>query len=100
MAYEIIWSDEAIYSFDKRIKYLEINFSEKEIIRFAKATLKKLELIEANPGAYRKSSRNTNIHYTNILGRVILVYRVKPRAKIVELIHFWDGRQNFGRFRI
>ena len=94
MAYKVKWSDEAIISFEGSIKYLETNFSNREINNFIKATNDKIKFIESNPLMYRKSSRTDNIHYTNILGKVILVYRIKPRFKVVELIHFWDGRQN------
>jgi plasmid stabilization system protein ParE len=100
MAYKVIWSDEAITSFESSIKYLETNFSGREINNFTKATNDKVRLIGINPLMYRKSSRHSDIHYTNILGKVILVYRIQPRTKVVELIHFWDGRQNPKRFKI
>jgi hypothetical protein len=36
MIYSIIWSPEAIISFEKRIEYLKIHFTEKEIKKFRK----------------------------------------------------------------
>lgn len=100
MACKVVWSDEAINSFEIIIDYLKTNFTEKEILSFIKATNDKLRLIENNPLMCRQSLRFRNVHFTNILQKVILVYRFKPHSQVAELIHFWDGRRNPKRFRI
>lgn len=100
MAYEIRWSDEAAISLQSSLDYVESHFTTKEITRFINAVDSKIKLIEFNPFMYRRSSRFPGLHYTNILGKVLLVYRVMPKQKIVELIHFWDGRQNPEKFKI
>lgn len=100
MAYKIVWSNEAAISFQASLDYLESRFTSKEIMRFINATNEKIKLIEFDPFMYRKSSRFQSLRYTNVLGKVLLVYRVRPKQKIVELIHFWDGRQNPKKFKI
>jgi plasmid stabilization system protein ParE len=100
MAYKVVWSAEAIISFDAIIGYIQINFSEKEVSRFITATDEKIKLIEADPKAYRQSLRLQNFHYTNILRKNVLVYRVNHDQSIVVLIHFWSARQNPEQFMI
>jgi len=75
MAYKITWFDEAITSFETSNDYLKTYFTDKEISKFIEATSDKLRLIENNPNSYRRSSPFNNIYYTNILRKVILVYR-------------------------
>lgn len=99
MAYKIKWTPEAEVSFDTIITYLLENFSENEVKRFVVATEMKISLIEANPNMYRQSSKYKTFRYTNILKKTILVYRVKKSTHTVELIHFWDGRQNSSSFK-
>lgn len=99
MAYEVIWTDETRKTYRQIIDYLEIYFSYKEIIRFIEHTLRKIAFIESNPGMYRRSQKASNVYYTNILRRVLLVYRVMPRKKVVQKIVFWDGRRNPKKFK-
>jgi plasmid stabilization system protein ParE len=100
MAFKVIWTEEAIKSFESVIDYLQTYFTEKEIAKLVNATNDKIGFIEINPLMYRKSRRFKNLHYTNILRKVILVYRFNPRLKVVELIHFWDGRQDPKKFKV
>ena len=99
MAYKIVWTEEARSAYRQTIEYLETYFSDKEIIRFTKHTLRKIAFIESNPRTYRRSQKANNIHYTNILRRVLLVYRVMPHKKVVQIILFWDGRRNPKKFK-
>lgn len=100
MAYEVVWTKEAEISFQQIVDYLTTNFTEKEVTRLVNTTQDKITLIQFNPYSYRKSGKFRNIHYTIILRKTLLVYKIKPRLKMVELIHFWDGRQNPKKFRL
>jgi len=99
MAYKIVWTEEARSAYRQIIQYLETYFFDKEIIRFIEHTLRKITFIESNPRMYRRSQKANNIHYTNILRRILLVYRVMPRKKVVQINLFWDGRRNPKKFR-
>lgn len=99
MAYEIVWTPQARKTFFDVIKYLETSFTEKEINRFVEKCDEKIDLIQVNPDAYRKSSIVRNVHFTNIFGKVLLVYQVMPRKKQIIIIKFWSGRQNPGTFK-
>jgi plasmid stabilization system protein ParE len=99
MVQSIIWTPEATFTYEKVISYILENFSEREVIKFSYVVQKKINLIQINPNTYRKSAKFANVHYTIILTRVLLVYRYHPKKKIIEILQFWDARQNPKRFR-
>jgi plasmid stabilization system protein ParE len=100
MAYQIIWTDEAKDSFQYIIDYLQYKFTDREVTRFILAFEAKINLIKMSPDSYRRSKHSSNVHYTNILRKTILVYRIKQDAGFVELIHFWDARRNPDLFNV
>jgi hypothetical protein len=42
---------------------------------------------------FRKSAKITHTHIGVIVKQVSVVYRIKPRNKVIELIAFIDNRQ-------
>ena len=93
MAYKIIWSPEAIDTFDKIIKYLSENWSAKEISNFIDDAEHTLLLLEKNPFLFRGSTKE-NVHEALITKQNLLLYQISESGKKVELISFWDTRQN------
>ena len=93
MAYKIIWSPEAIDTFDKIINYLSEKWSAKEIANFIDDAEHTILLLERNPFLFRGSSKE-NVHEALITKHNLLLYQIVDSSKKVELISFWDTRQN------
>mgnify|MGYP003394775671 CR=1 FL=1 len=93
MAYKIIWSPEAISTFDKIIKYLSENWSAKETSNFIDDAEHTILLLEKNPFLFRGSTKE-NVHEALITKHNLLLYQINDNSKKVELISFWDTRQN------
>lgn len=53
--YDVIWTDEAFKNLIRIIKYLEKNWSEKEINHFIKKLDKRINLISINPQLFAKT---------------------------------------------
>jgi plasmid stabilization system protein ParE len=94
MIYSIAWTSEAYHSFGERIKYLEIHFTEKEIRRFQERVKEYLEVLKNEPNIGKKAGQLKNVHIGLIIKQVSMVYRIKVRAKEIEIISFIDNRQN------
>jgi plasmid stabilization system protein ParE len=94
MGVEIIWTKRAVKTFDKRIAYLEENWTEKEIFNFTARVNEYLISLQSQPLMFRKSARLKHTHIGVIIKQVSLIYRVKPKSNIIELIAFIDNRQN------
>lgn len=93
MGYKIIWSPEAEASFQKIVEYLHEYWSSKEIIRFIQRTEDVVFLLERNPYLFRGSDKE-NIFEVLVTKQNLLLYQIIESSKRVELISFWDTRQN------
>lgn len=99
MSYTITWTEEALTTFENRIAYLKIHWTEREIINFKKRVREYLQVLEAEPLMAKRPGRFKNVHMGLILKQVSLIYRVRPLTKEIELISFIDNRQNPKRIR-
>jgi plasmid stabilization system protein ParE len=91
MAKKIKWTIEAEAEFDKVILYLEQNWTDKEILKFISATNRVLNFISEFPLMFRKSKKK-NIHEALVSEHNLLIYKVKKEH--IEILTFWDTRQN------
>ena len=98
MALVARWSKEAEDTFDEIIKYLESNWTEKEIQNFVGSANKVIEQIEKNPYQF-KASRFHKIRKALITKHISLFYFVNEADKVIELYAFWDNRQNPKKLR-
>jgi len=93
MAFKVIWSPEAESTFDDIINYLESEWSEKEIQKFIFNTEKIISLRRQNPFLFRGSEKEAI--YEALIGKQnLLLYQIKEDSKRIELLSFWDTRQN------
>ncbi len=97
MGPEIIWTKKAIHTFGQRITYLEDNWTEKEIFNFTARVNEYLTTLKSQPLMFRKSTRLKHTHVGVIIKQVSLIYRIKPKSNIIELIAFIDNRRNHKR---
>ena len=86
MAFKIIWTKQAVKGYDKIVKYLEENWSEKEVINFIDETDRFFETLMLHPEIFQKTSGQKNVYRGPINNLTILIYRIKPLKKQIELI--------------
>jgi plasmid stabilization system protein ParE len=97
MVYKIIWSPKAKDTYYQILEYLESNWSNKEVNDFVNRTEEVLAFIAANPSQYIKSVK-ADIHKSVLVKQVSLFYRIKPN--IIELLLFWDNRQDPSKLKL
>ena len=93
MAFKIVWSKEAEDTFEENISYLEIKWTEKEIKKFVSETSKIVSILKKNPFLFRGSDK-AKIFEVLIGKQNLLIYQINESEKRVELLSFWDTRQN------
>ena len=96
MVYEVVWSELAIKSYINNIKYLEKNWTKKEVTFFILSVKRRIQLLSSAPETGLLTNKRKNVRKTVIHKRVILFYRFNKRKKLIELIRFWETRQNPG----
>ena len=97
MAYKIIWSPEALETFDSIVNYLDTQFTEKEVSKFVGIVNRRVLLIQQIPQSFRSASRTSKRRRTVIHKRAILFYKIRERKKEVELLFFFSTRQHPGK---
>lgn len=91
MAKEVVWSYRAKSSFDRVIKYLLKNWTEKEIVKFVNQTTKTIDLIKSGVVTHRSSGKK-KVYEVLVTKHNLLIYRVSKSH--YELLVFYDTRQH------
>jgi len=93
MDYEIVWSPVAKTSYFAILDYLEKNWTTKEIHAFVQRTEDILDVIKTRTSLFQYS-KSSDTHRCVLVKQVSLFYRVRPATSRIELLVFWDNRQN------
>lgn len=96
---KIIWLPRAQKSFKKIIDYLKENWTQKEVDNFVDETNKTIETIKHQPKTYKATHKDKNVRKGLVNKQVSMFYKIKPRNKIIELLLFWDNRQDPGKLK-
>ena|ERR1700744_2632129 len=94
MTYSIKWMPEAFTTFDDRIIYLNIHWTEKEITNFKNRVKEYLDTLSEEPLIGKQAGKLKDVHIGLILKQVSIIYRVKHLTKEIELLAFIDNRQD------
>ena len=94
MKYQVVWTAEAIDSFEERIAYLTVHWTNKEIDNFKKRTIEYLNTLVESPLMGRKTGRLKNVYTGLIRKQVSIIYRVVDSNHTIEILSFLDNRQN------
>ncbi|RNL51057.1 type II toxin-antitoxin system RelE/ParE family toxin [Pedobacter jejuensis] len=89
--YAIIWSPIAKTSYIEILKFLEENWTSKEIEYFISRTERLVKLISQNPNLFQYSI-NSDTFRCLVVPHVSLFYRLKNEN--IELLVFWDNRKD------
>lgn len=93
MALTIKWTKRAAYGFDEIIRYLQFNFTEREVKSFIKELDDFLELLSLYPELLAASISKSNVHRGPVNKFTILTYRVNYEKGIIELINLRASRK-------
>jgi plasmid stabilization system protein ParE len=93
MALKIIWSKRAEQGYDRIVRYLIENWSEKEVKMFVQETSKFLDLLIENPRILQKSQTRKNLFRGPMNRLTMITYRIYPRKKVIEIVNIRSTRQ-------
>ncbi len=91
---KISWTPTAKKTYFVVLDYLEEVWTEKEVQNFIREVNTLLNQIAHNPEMFQSSRKKKNIRRGFITKHNSLYYRIKPRKKELELLTFWDNRQD------
>jgi len=90
--YRILWTDFALIELERTIKYIEEQWTEKELRNLASKLEEMLSLLSRNPNLFQVSDIEKDIRRVVIINRNTLYYRIVKDH--VEIISFFSNRQN------
>lgn len=99
MSYSIRWSPRARVSYLNILEYLSNEWSSKEIETFSERTVSVLNGIRQNPSLYEYSEKS-DTHRCVLTNQITSFYRVKSPEQNIELLVFWDTRQDPDRLNV
>lgn len=93
MGYKVVWTKRAENGYDKIVRYLLENWTEREVRNFIVETRHFISLLEENPGLLEQSRSNKNLYRGPLNRLTIVTYRVRPRMKQIDLVNVRSVRQ-------
>jgi plasmid stabilization system protein ParE len=91
---KIIWTSRALKTYFKVVDYLKEEWGDNLIKDFACKVENVIAQIKDNPEMFEASNRYKYVRKGLITKHNTLFYRIKPRKKEIELLIFWDNRQD------
>jgi len=91
--YKIVWSPSAQTSYFKILNYLEEHWSTNEVAAFINRTEEIINFIKNRPSLFQYS-KSSNTHKCVLTKQVSLFYRINTSSDQIELLLFWDNRQD------
>ncbi len=94
---KVKWSDEADRNLNKVIKYLEQNWTEREIKKFMKKLNKHISIIQNQPDSFPKTN-NFNVRRSVVTKQITLYYSISQDT--LTIVSVFDNRQDPKKLKI
>ena len=93
MAIKIFWSKRAEQGYADIVRYLEEEWTEKEVRKFVVETTHFFELLKIHPYLLEPSQSNKNLCHGPINKLTLVTYLYKPRKKEIILVNVRSTRR-------
>jgi plasmid stabilization system protein ParE len=90
----IVWTQKALKSYFVILDYLQSEWGDSVLQGFVINVEHSLMQIQKYPRMYESSERYKKVRKAIITKHNLLFYRIKPRKNEIELLIFWDTRQD------
>ena len=93
MAINLIWSKRADQGYARIVKYLEDEWTEREVQNFVRETNRFFQLLKQNPHLLERSGSHKDLYRGPINRLTILTYRYNPKKKEILLVNIREARK-------
>lgn len=94
----VLWSTNAIDSFNQNVTYLQEEWSQKVVEEFLDKVDEAVASISTYPLAFPIYGKHKNIRRCLIVKQITLFYRIKNQQ--IELLLFWNNYRNPKRLKL
>jgi plasmid stabilization system protein ParE len=99
MSYTIVWTTESLSTFEDRITYLKIHWTDREITNFKNRVKEYLDTLKQEPLIGKEPGKLKNVYMGLVIKQVSIIYRVNALTNEIQLISFIDNRQDPKKIR-
>lgn len=96
---KVLWTDTAKTSFNNIVEYLKKEWTDKEIEKLIKQTQAFISTLKRHPEMCRPSLRKKNIRIGILNKHTQIIYHYKPGKKQLEIVLFWNFKQDPSKFK-
>lgn len=96
---EVLWTSTAKRSFHSIMEYLEKEWSDKEIAKFIRETETFISALKCFPEMCRPSQKRKNIRIGILNKHTQIIYHYSPRKRQLEILLFWNFKQDPAKFK-
>ncbi len=96
---QILWTPKASLSFNRIVEYLRKEWSEKEVEKFIATTMEFLSVLKRYPEMCRPSIKRKYVRIGILNKHTQLIYHYKPRKKQIEILLFWNFKQDSANWK-
>jgi plasmid stabilization system protein ParE len=90
----LIWSLRALKTYFKVSDYLQEEWGDSVVRNFAGEVEKLIREIQENPLMFEVSKKYKNVRKGFVTEHNTMFYRVKSKKEEIEILIFWDNRQD------
>jgi plasmid stabilization system protein ParE len=94
---KVLWTEEANKNLSNIIKYLEDNWTKREIEKFLKKLNKQISIIQSQPDSFPKTN-NYNVRRSVVAKQITLYYSISQDT--LNIVSLFDNRQNPQKLKI
>jgi plasmid stabilization system protein ParE len=91
---KVIWTKRSLESYLEIIDFLKKQWTIKEIKNFVLLTNNMIFSINKNPYIFQSFEDNIKIRKGFVHKHISLFYKINETKNVIELLVFWDNRQN------
>lgn len=90
----VVWTLKALKTYFRVSDYLQSEWGLAVVRNYADEVEKIFQSIKANPHMFEVSRKYKDIRKGFVTEHNTMFYRIKPRKKEIEILIFWDNRQD------
>jgi plasmid stabilization system protein ParE len=94
---KVIWSLKSVRTYEQIVSFLLSEWGQTSANKFMDEVDKILVLISKNPKMFKRSLKLADVRIGYLTPHNSVIYRIKNN--VIELILFWDNRQDSKKFK-
>lgn len=99
MALEVVWTKEALATFEQHFEYLLKEWTQKDAEKFLLQTNKVVDRLKLFPESYPPAKKTKSCRRARLNKNIALFYLYQKSKRTITLLTFWHVRQDQAKLK-